>query len=157
LWDGGKAQFDKFQARMDGGRVTGALAVSLRAGGPAYRLEARCRGIQWKSGNVDTETVLETSGTGMDLLAHLHASGGFRADGLEMEALPDLERVSGSYDLVWLGGGLRVRFPELELVSGDDTYTGQGSSQPDGTLLIQLSSGSKEMNMSGTLAELRLS
>jgi hypothetical protein len=48
------------------------------------------------------------------------------------------------------------RFTDLQLVSGDETYTGQGGSQPDGRLLFLLSSGSKEMHMSGTLAELRL-
>jgi len=41
-------------------------------------------------------------------------------------------------------------------VPGDETYTGQGATQPDGRLPIQLTSGSKEMHMSGTSAELRL-
>jgi hypothetical protein len=45
---------------------------------------------------------------------------------------------------------------DLQLVSGDETYTGQGTTQADGRLLFQLASGSKEMRMSGTLAELRV-
>jgi hypothetical protein len=73
-----------------------------------------------------------------------------------MEAVPDLESVSGAYDLVWAHAAPVWRFTDLQLISGDETYTGQGGSQPDGRLLFLLSSGSKEMHMSGTLAELRL-
>jgi len=70
--------------------------------------------------------------------------------------LPGLESVSGEYDLAWAQSAPILRFTDLQLVSGDETYTGQGATQPDGRLLIQLTSGSKEMHMSGTLAELRL-
>ncbi len=156
LWDATKAEFDNLRARIDGGRVTGTLSVNLRGSLPVYRLEAQCKGIQWKSGTVEAETVLESSGTGTELLARLHSAGTFAASGLEMDALPDLESVSGFYDIVWAQAGPLLRFSELQLVSGSDTYTGQGATQPDGQLIIQLSSGAKEMRMSGTLARLRL-
>jgi hypothetical protein len=155
LWDATRAEFDNLRARLDGGHVTGTLSVNLRGSLPAYRLEAHCKGIQWKSGAVDTETVLESSGTGPELLAHLHSAGTFAASGLEMDALPDLESVSGLYDLVWAQAGPLLRFSDLQLVSGSDTYTGHGATQADGQLLIQLSSGAKEMNMSGPLTQLR--
>jgi hypothetical protein len=119
-------------------------------------LEARARGADWKSGKVDAATVLESSGTGAELLARLHSTGTFVARGVEMEALPDLEGVSGAYDLIWAQTGPILHFTDLQLVSGDDTYTGQGATQPDGRLLFQLISGTKEMHMSGTLAELRV-
>lgn len=156
LWDATKAEFDNMRARIDGGGVTGTLSVNLRGRLPVYRLEAQCKGIEWKSGMVDADTVLESSGTGAELLAHLHSAGTFAATGVEMDALPDLESVSGFYDLVWAQAGPLLRFSDLQLVSGNDTYTGQGATQPDGQLIIQLASGAKEMHMSGTLAKLRL-
>ena len=156
LWDATKADFEDIRARFDGGRVTGALTVNLRGSRPSYRLEAHSTGVVWKSGKVDADTVLESSGTGAELLARLHSTGAFEVRGLEMEDLPDLESVSGAYDLVWSQAGPLIRFPDLQLVTGDETYTGQGATQPDGRLAIQLSSGSKEMHMSGTLAGLRL-
>ncbi len=104
LWDATKAEFDNLRARIDGGRVTGTLSVNLRGSLPVYRLEAQCKGIQWKSGTVEAETVLESSGTGTELLARLHSAGTFAASGLEMDALPDLESVSGFYDIVWAQG-----------------------------------------------------
>jgi hypothetical protein len=156
LWDVTKAEFTDIRAGLDGGRVTGALSVSLRGSRPAYRLDARAKGVAWKSGKVDAETVLESSGTGTELLARLHSTGTFMARGLEMEALPGLENVSGAFDLIWAQTAPNIRFTGLQVVSGDGTYTGQGATQPDGRLLFQLVSGNKEMRMSGTLAELRV-
>jgi len=156
LWDGAKAEFADLRASLDGGRVTGALSVNLRGNRPIYRLEAQAKGVAWKSGKVDAETVLESSGTGPELLARLHSTGTFVARGLEMDALPDLESVSGAYDLIWSQTAPNLRFTDLQLVSGDETYTGQGATQADGRLLFLLSSGGKEMRMSGTLAQLRL-
>jgi len=156
LWDVTKAEFTDIRASVDGGRVTGILSVSLRGSRPTYRLEARAKGVEWKSGKVDAQTVLESSGTGVELLARLHSTGAFVARGLEMNGLPDLESVSGAYDLVWAQTAPILHFTDLQLVSGEETYTGQGATQPDGRLLFQLTSGGKEMHMSGTLAELRL-
>jgi hypothetical protein len=156
LWDAAKAEFIDIRATLYGGRVTGILVVGLRGNRPAYRLQARAKGFEWKSGKVDAQTVLESSGTGTELLARLHSSGAFAARGMQMEALPDLASVSGSYDLAWARLAPVLRFTDLQLVSGDDTYTGQGATQPDGRLLFQLVSGSKEMHMSGTLAQLQI-
>lgn len=156
VWDAAKAEFTDIRANLDGGRVTGVLLVGLRGSRPTYRLQARAKGVEWKSGKVDAETVLESSGTGLELLARVHSSGAFVARGLEMDALPGLESVSGAYDLVWAQAAPILRFTDLQLVSDDETYTGQGATQPDGRLLFQLTSGSKAIEMSGTLAELRV-
>jgi len=156
VWDAAKAEFTDVRASLVGGRVAGILAVSLRGSRPTYRFEARAKGVEWKSGKVDAEAVLESSGTGVELLARMHSTGTFAARGLEMEALPDLESVAGAYDLVWAQTAPVLRFTDLQVVSGDEIYTGQGATQPDGRLLFQLTSGSKEMRMSGTLAELRV-
>jgi hypothetical protein len=156
LWDVTKAEFTDLAATLNGGRMTGLLSVAFRGGRPTYRLEAHAKGLEWKSGKVDGESLLETSGTGAELLARLHATGTLAAHDIEMDALPDLESVSGTYNLAWSRTGPNLRFTDLQLVSGDETYTGQGSTQPDGRLLFLLTSGSKEMHMSGTLAQLRL-
>ena len=156
LWDVTKAEFTDIRAGLEGGRVSGTLSVGLRGTRPAYRLEATANGIEWKSGKVDAATVSESSGTGAELLARLHSAGTFAARELEMDALPDLQNVSGSYDLRWIQSAPNLQFTGLQVVSGDETYTGQGGTQADGRLLFQLISGSKEMHMSGTLAQLRI-
>ena len=44
----------------------------------------------------------------------------------------------------------------VSLRTGDETYTGRGATQDDGRLVILLSSGTKELRMSGTLAKLKV-
>ena len=44
----------------------------------------------------------------------------------------------------------------MSLRTEDETYTGRGATQDDGRLLILLTSGAKEMRMSGTLAKLKV-
>jgi len=38
----------------------------------------------------------------------------------------------------------------------EETYTGRGATQDDGSLIILLSNGAKEMRMTGTLAKLKV-
>ena len=44
----------------------------------------------------------------------------------------------------------------LNLRTDEDTYIGRGATQEDGRLLVVLSSGAKEMRMTGTLAKLKI-
>ena len=50
----------------------------------------------------------------------------------------------------------RLRLTGLNLRTEDETYTGRGATQDDGRLVILLTSGAKEMRMSGTLAKLKV-
>ena len=52
--------------------------------------------------------------------------------------------------------GSRLRLTGLNLRTGDETYTGRGATQDAGRLAILLSSGAKELRMSGTLAKLKV-
>ena len=101
LWDALKVELTGIQARLENGSVTGALAVNLRGARPSYRLVSRLRAMDCRSGKVDTETVLETAGTGVELLENLHAEGTFTGRALELASLPLLKTVSGSYKFAW--------------------------------------------------------
>ena len=49
----------------------------------------------------------------------------------------------------------RLRLSTLNLRTDDEIYTGRGATQEDGRLLVLLTSGGKEMRMTGTLAKLK--
>lgn len=156
LWDVTKAEFTDLHATLNGGRVTGSLSVSLSPSRPTYRLIAHAKGCEWRSGKIDADTTLESSGTGVELITRLRSTGAFTARGLAVEDLPALASVAGTYTLAWTRTNPLLHFTDLQVISGDETYTGQGATQPDGRLLFVLSNGTKEMRMSGTLAQLRL-
>ncbi len=156
LWDTTRLELPDLQARVGGGTLSGRLDVSLRGAQPAYALAARFKGVEFKSGKLDAQAEIKTSGLGVAVLANLHSTGTFSGRLLEIDPLPAMKTASGSFTLGWSPSGATLALVDVQLSAGGDTYTGRGATQPDGTVLFQLSSGSKEMRVTGTLAKLRL-
>jgi hypothetical protein len=151
-----RVEFDGLQARLGRAAITGKLAVNLRTARPSYKLTAKVKGWDWQAGKLDADGTLETSGTGGQLLANLTSEGTFTGAGLDLGTPDPWRSISGSYNLAWSQTAPRLRLTGLNLRTGDETYTGRGATQDDGRLVILLSSGSKEMRMSGTLAKLKV-
>jgi hypothetical protein len=156
LWDEARVQVEGIQTRLDGATVTGKLDVNLRGSRPNYKLAAKVKGVAWQGGKVDLEAALDTFGTGVQLLSNLNVDGTFSGANLDFAGLAPLRTAAGTYNLSWWQSGPRLRLSSLNLRTDDDTYTGRGATQEDGRLLVLLSSGAKEMRMSGTLAKLKI-
>jgi hypothetical protein len=156
VWDGPRVEFDNLQTRLDRAAISGKLAVNLRGQQPAYKLTAKVKGLDWQSGRLDGEGTLETAGTGRQLLAGLKSEGTFSGTALDF-GLPDPCRTaSGSFTLDWQQGAPRFWLTSLNLETEDGTYTGRGSTQDDGRLLIVLNDGAREMRVSGALGKLKM-
>jgi hypothetical protein len=156
LWDVARVEFDAMQAKLDRAAITGKLAVNLRAARPSYKLTAKVKGWDWQAGKLDADGTLETSGTGSQLLANLKSEGTFSGVALDFGTPEAWRSISGSFNLAWSQTAPRLRLTGLNLRTGDETYTGRGATQDDGRLAILLSSGTKELRMSGTLAKLKV-
>jgi len=113
------------------------------------------KGLTWQAGKLDGQGVIETSGTGLQLVTHLTADGTFTGTGFDFGGLTG-RAVSGNYSLAWGLTAPRLRLTALNLRTDDDTYTGRGATQDDGRLLVLLSDGSKELRVSGPWDKLRL-
>jgi hypothetical protein len=156
LWDVARVEIDAIQAKLERAAITGKLAVNLRTAQPSYKLTAKVKGLDWQAGKLDADGTVETSGTGSQLLVNLKSEGNFTGAGLDFGTPEACRGISGSYNLVWLQTVPRLRLTGLNLRTEDDTYTGRGATQDDGRLVIVLTSGSKELRMSGTLAKLKV-
>lgn len=156
VWDGARVDVEGLQARLDRAALSGRLAVNLRGSQPAYRLTGKVKGLAWQSGKLDAEGQITTSGMGGQLLANLTSSGSFTGAGLDFGSLPPLRSISGDYRVKWAPSAPRWNLTNLSLRTDEDAFTGHGATEDDGRLLIVLTSGDKEMRVSGTLAKLRL-
>jgi len=156
VWDGARVDLINLQAQLDQATVAGALAVNLRGRGPAYAFTGKLSGLNWQSGKLNAEGTLETSGSGLQLLANLKSEGTFRGSGLDFGTLAPWRSASGAYILSWTETAPRLRLSDLRLRTEDDIYTGRGATQDDGRLLILLTNGAREMRMSGSLASLKV-
>jgi hypothetical protein len=100
--------------------------------------------------------VLDTSGTGQALLANLRSEGSFAGQSFGNEPLDQFESVSGCYVLEWATPVPHLRFTELQMSSDGELFLGRGVMQKDGQLLIQVSNGTRQLSVTGTLARLQL-
>ena len=156
LWDVARVQIDGIQANLEDAAVTGKLDVNLRGTRPNYKLAAKVKGMAWQSGKVDLDAAADTFGTGVQLLTNLNVDGTLNGANLDFTGLAPLRTAAGAYNLSWWQSGPRLRLSALNLRTDEDTYIGRGATQEDGRLLVVLSSGAKEMRMTGTLAKLKI-
>ncbi len=66
---------------------------------------------------------------------------------------PDAEvrEVSGSYSVGTSYGVPRLVLSNVQVLEGAETLVGQGASQPDGHIVLELASGRKQVRLTGML------
>lgn len=157
LWDATEIRIADLRALAGDAHVTaGGGTISLLGGSPVYRLFAKWTDLPWQAGAMSGESILQTSGAGMELLANLRSSGVFHGYGLELPADGESATVRGAYEMRWTAAGPHVRLAGLRVSMPGGTYTGRGGTAGDGRLVVELASGLRELRMSGTLARLNV-
>jgi hypothetical protein len=156
IWNGTTLVLADITAGMNNGAVTGTLSVDLRAAEPVYHLASNMKGVEWNGGTFDAEASLDTSGTGPALLSNLRSEGSFTGQSFDSEPLDQFTSVSGCYVFEWAKPVPHLRFTELQMAGDGELFLGRGAMQDDGRLLIQVSNGTRQLSVTGTLAQLRL-
>jgi hypothetical protein len=152
VWDVTRIDLDPFQATVEDAPLAGKLTISLRTDRPGYKFTGNVKGLPWQSGKLDAEGTVEASGTGAQLLSRLVSEGTFTGMALDFGSPSPWRSVSGTYSLAY---SPRLRLTNLTLKLEDEAYTGRGATQDDGRLVIQLTSGTREIRIAGTPAKLK--
>lgn len=156
IWNGTSGALAGIGANVEHGTIGGRVTVDLRSNEPAYRVAARLQAVEWHGGKFDADTVWTTAGVGKAVVANLRSDGSFSGRGFEDAPLDEFDSVSGCYQLEWATPAPRLRFTELQMSTGQELYLGRGALQDDGRLLIQVSNGTRQLSVTGTLAAMRL-
>jgi hypothetical protein len=156
LWNGGRIEIDNLHAGLDRAAIAGALAVNLRGSRPAYRFTGKVMNLAWQSGTLDAQGTLETAGTGAQLLANLASEGTFSGTALDLGTPVSWRCISGAYSFAWSQTAPKLRLTGLNLRNGDESYTGEGSTQSNGRLVVVLTNGTREMRVTGAPGNLRI-
>ncbi|HTR39854.1 MAG TPA: AsmA family protein [Bryobacteraceae bacterium] len=151
VWDGPAITVSNLDCQLNEMHATGTLSVDLSKGLPAYQLSGTVENLDYHSGQLDIDGELATSGLGADLLINLRSSGTF--EGRDIVLAPDTEmrQISGSYGVMASSGLPRLLLTGVQVSQGADTLSGQGSSQPDGRIVLELASGRKQVRLTGML------
>ena len=96
------------------------------------------------------------AGTGSADLAYAvpmyHLNGTLEGPGIRLGHDVDIQSIGGKFAFQSQRGASNLQATEVELVSGRETYTGQGSSTPEGRLQFELLSGKKALRVTGTVS-----
>lgn len=156
IWTGTSVVLADLTGGLQNGTISGRLNIDLRGNEPVYRLVGQLKSVEWNGGTFDADAALDASGTGLALIANLRSDGSFTGQSFEVSPLDQFDSVSGCYALQWAAPVPRLQFTDLRMSANDELYLGRGAMQDDGRLLIQVSNGTRQLNMSGTLARLQL-
>jgi hypothetical protein len=144
-WSGDRVDLLGVEARVENGAAYGRVSADLAGRIPVYRMDFHLDSFDFEGGKIDADGVIGTAGTGTQLLSRMRSQGSFTGRGLDIG-----QSASGCYLLE----GPRLRLTELQLQVGPDLFIGRGVMQDDGRLLLQLSSGARQLRVTGTLAQL---
>jgi hypothetical protein len=151
IWDGPEIALSEVDCRLDEMHAAGKVTVSLAKSVPKYQWTGSIENMDYRSGRLDIDGQLETSGIGEDLLLGVRSEGTF--EGREIMLGPDalVRDIAGSYRLAPVSGIPRLVLSNLQVAQGQDALTGQGSSQPDGRIVLELTSGRRQVRLTGML------
>lgn len=155
VWDGPNILLSDVDCRLGEMHAGGKMSVNVATAAPSYRLTGSIDNLDYHNGQIDLEGELETSGIAEDLLLNIRAQGTF--EGRDIDLGPDaaMHEIAGSYRVAANAGIPRLTLTNLQVVQGPDTFTGQGASQPDGRLVLELVSGRRQMRLTGMLLPMR--
>jgi len=154
IWRGPSIALSNIAWRFDDMLASGKMSVNLAKTDPAYQLTGTVENFEYRNGQLDVTGDLQTSGTGADLLANLRSKGTFDGRGIALAPDAEMREVSGSYTISAAAGVPRLLLSNVQVLQGADTLAGQGWSQPDGRIVLDLASGRRQVRLTGMLLPL---
>jgi hypothetical protein len=119
-------------------------------------LNGTLENFDYRNGQLDLNGEFVTSGVGAELLLNLRSTGTFEGRGIVLAPDAEMRAVSGSYRVAASNGIPRLLLSNVQVSQGADTLTGQGSSQPDGHLVLDLTTGRRQVRLTGMLLPVRI-
>ena len=156
IWDGTNVELAALQAGLGsaafkGTAFKGITSIHLAQRQPIYEIEGRLTGLPWRSGTIDAEGLLTTSGTGTDLFTHMRAKGSFEGQEIDLAPVDTYDSVAGSFEWTWDVRNPRLRLSQLVMKTGDATYLGSAETQDNGQLVLKISDGTRNIQAAGAL------
>jgi hypothetical protein len=152
-WDGAKVRISLAKARLDdNAALDGELTVSLDGEKPAYEFTGKVADLPFKGGVLEVSGKAAASGLGAEVLTSLRTDGTFHGRSLAFAPEAFFRKASGTFTGKPGNNGSRdVHVTVDEAVQGAETFTGNGVTEPDGTLRLELTGGGRQLKYAGRL------
>ncbi|MDP9170501.1 MAG: hypothetical protein M3N54_07790, partial [Acidobacteriota bacterium] len=149
VWDGVEVRLNGLQGQLDKAAFAGDGVIDLAQRQPNYQITGRISGVPWRSGTVEADGSLKTSGTGTELLSNMTAEGDFRARRIDLASLETWDTIQGQFAWAWNLRSPKLKLTELVMSTGGDTFTGTAETQNGGQLVLRISDGSRRIQAAG--------
>jgi hypothetical protein len=158
VWNGASLEIAPLSARALVGpafpaALSGELAIDLSSASAQYRMKGKLIGLPYKAGRVDLDGLLEASGEGPALFASLRASGNLNGRGIAFADDATFRTASAQFEASVQGTALRWKLKNVEVTRGNEVYKGDGESQPDGKLVLNLTNLGKPVQFTGSASK----
>jgi hypothetical protein len=144
-WEAANLQLTHLRWILDDAHGEGTLAVNLGGPVPEYHVSGKVEDLDYRDGSLDLEGTLTTSGTGLVALSNTRAEGSFAGRDISLTPETTVQEVAGRFRLAWPAPVPRLMLDKVLLTQASETFTGQGVSQPDGSIVFELNSGSRQV------------
>ncbi len=151
VWEGTGLDFTSVQLKASGALMRAQGRVDLSSYQPRYAFTLHLSDLQWGGGSLSAEGRAQSFGTGADVLAHLQITGNFTGEDLRLTADDTFSKVSGDFDLSSPEGWPKLRLSNIEAADDEDAWTGAGSSQSDGHLVLDLQNADRQRHIISSL------
>jgi len=156
-WDGTNVELDDLEVRLGEGVLRGKLSADLSRAAPAYRFTGQLDSVAFSAGRWEAEGSLQTQGVGAGLWRNLRAQARFRGRRVIVGPEVEAESLSGKLELMIARGLPRLRLADLEVHLDEDVLYGQGATQEDGQIHLDLADGRHPVRVTVTLIPFQFS
>ncbi|MDE3198740.1 MAG: hypothetical protein KGN84_20500 [Acidobacteriota bacterium] len=150
-WDGTGVKLTGVQGVSGKTAIDGAIGIDLSQRQPRYQIEGKLKGVPWRSGAIDAEGTLTTSGTGVDLLANMRGKGSFHGHNLDLAPLDTYQAIDGAFDWSWDARNPKLKLTQLVMRTADSTFQGNAETLDNGQLMLKMSDGTRQIQASGAV------
>ncbi len=151
VWQGTSVQLAELKIKLPSGKLQGSGTIALSGRLPRYRLAMKVDGYPWSGGLLKLAGTVDTSGIGPVVMQNLEASGDFSADGVTFSTGDPLSSVSGRFTFAFNGNTPLLKLTKVQARQNDEDWVGEGGSNPDGKLLLDLANGERQVHLAADL------
>ena len=144
-WDGAKVKLSALEGKVADAAFTGELRVDLAGRAPLYRFEGDLNDLSYKGGKLDFKGKISAEGNGPALWGSIKADGTLSGRSIAFSPDAEFRRATGRFQLTMTAAGPHWKLSGLKVTQGNDNYSGQGATQADGRLLLDLSNGGRQV------------
>ena len=152
IWQALTVQLTDVQVASPTAKLDAVGTIALAARLPHYHLAMKVDNYPWSGGTLKLSGNIDTSGLGLATIQSVHAAGDFLGEDLNFPGSDPLNSVAGHFTFAFNGTSPVLKLSNVEARENDAIWSGEGLTNSEGKLLLDLTSGDRQLHLAADLA-----